>query len=56
MLPPDRTKEWSFGMDKFLLVDLVSNFGIEKSISSPADCIKELTDSLLINKIREFID
>lgn len=56
MLTPDRQTEWIGGYDKISVVDLVNNFGIEKSLASTAECLEMITDSVLSEKIRMILD
>lgn len=37
------------------MYDLVSAFGIEKSLTRTEDCLSQITEEVLINKIKDYI-
>lgn len=51
----DQVKLWKQKYDRFYIYDLVSNYGIEKSLNCTEDCLTKLANEKIIDKIKEFI-
>ena len=40
LLTKEKMKEWQENYDKFVVVDLVSTFGVEQSLKNTAECVQ----------------
>ena len=52
----EEMKAWKQKYSNFEIYDLVSSFGIEKSLSQTEDCLGQLAELTLVHKIKEFVN
>ena len=54
-LTDDELKKWREDYGNFEIYDLVSNFGISDSLRKTEDCLKQISDSSLIPKLKDIL-